>query len=135
MSPQNDFLAAGLLNGKIFIQDRSKVDYIGKYFTEHYSRVSSLDFYNYQNRTQLTSTGFDKTIKMMDVKYMLYEDGDTKEDKITIDGHDKWIHGGLYSSDGKYYITFSEDQKIKTWHSTTDELAESVQNILDKRSK
>ena len=72
---------------------------------------------------------------MIDVKYLLDPQGDPAEDKITITGHDKWIHGGLYSSDGKYFLTIGEDKKVKSWHSTTADLADSVQKILNKRKK
>ena len=82
---------------------------------------------------QLISTGFDQNIKMMDLQYLLYKDKAIAEDKITIDGHDKWIHGGMYSSDGKYYITIGEDRKIKTWYTNTDDLAKAVQAILTKQ--
>jgi WD40 repeat protein/energy-coupling factor transporter ATP-binding protein EcfA2 len=133
ISPNNGFIAAGLLNGKILIKDMSQPNLEGKYFKEHYSRVSSLEFYDFEDRIQLSSTGFDQTIKMMDVRYMLYEEGDNEEDRITINGHDKWIYGGIYSKDGTYFITYSEDQKIKSWYSNSDELAKTVQNILDKR--
>jgi len=132
ISTKKEIIAAGLLSGQIYIKHSVKKNQVREYFQEHISRVSSLNFYEFGDRMQLTSTGFDQTVKMMDVEYLLFENKDPAEDKITIDGHDKWIHGGLYSSDGKYFLTIGEDQKVKSWHSTTSDLADSVQKLLDK---
>lgn len=135
VSDKNDFIAIGLLTGHIYIKDLSKDDEDGKYFKEHQSRVSSLNFYEFDDRLQLTSTGLDQNIKMVDVNYLLNGEGDPGEDKLSIVGHDKWIHGGMYTPDGKYYLTIGEDKKIKSWHSTTTDLVESVQKILDDRKR
>jgi WD40 repeat protein/energy-coupling factor transporter ATP-binding protein EcfA2 len=136
ISDKNEFIAVGLLSGHIRIKDMSQENQSSRSFKDHHSRVSSLNFHEFEDIIQLTSTGFDQSIKMIDVHYLLYGKGEPAEDKITIDdGHDKWIHGGLYSSDGKYYITIGEDKKIKTWHSTTADLVDSVQKILNERKK
>ena len=135
ISEKNEFIAAGLLNGKIYINDLLNLNQEREYFTEHYSRVSSVSFYEFDDKMQLASTGYDQTIKLMNVRYVLYGKGGQGEDKISINGHDKWIHGGLYSSDGKFYVTVGEDQKVKSWYANTSDLADSVQKILNKRKR
>ncbi len=122
--PFDRYLAAGTYDGGVWIKElgNSKIPVS---FTPHASAVNNLEFSAGSGAMlQLATASSDQTIKLMDVKALA--SGKSTQDIITLRGHSKWVYTLLYSADGKYLYTGSEDKKIIGWQSTMAGLYQSL---------
>ena len=115
ISPGDDYLAAGTYDGGIFIKDL-KTNRAPTSFTPHASSVNDLKFKSVDGNLQLASASSDQTIKLIDVNAVL--NSKNTEDILTLRGHNKWVYCLIYTADGKYLYSGSEDKRIIGWHSS-----------------
>ncbi len=116
------YIAAGTYDGGVWLRDIKT----NNTFTQslHLSNVSDVKFSKLSDgKLQLATASADATIRLIDVKSAL-----TKgiEDIITLNGHNKWIYCLLYSADGKFLYSGSEDKRIFGWHTTTAGLYQTL---------
>ncbi len=109
-----NYLSAGSYEGGVMIRDlRSGNQFIQNL---HLSTVSDVKFTRLSNGTlQLATASADATIRLIDVASALSKG---TEDIITLNGHSKWIYSLIYSSDGNFLYSGSEDKRIFGWHTT-----------------
>jgi energy-coupling factor transporter ATP-binding protein EcfA2 len=115
VSPGDDYLAAGTYDGGIYIRDLNS-NRAPLSFTPHASAVNDLKFKTVDGNLQLASASSDQTIKLIDVSAVL--NSKNTEDILTLRGHNKWVYCLVYTPDGKYLYTGSEDKRIIGWHSS-----------------
>ena len=115
ISQADDFLAAGTYDGGIYLRDlNSKKAAIN--ITPHASSVNDLKFKLVNGKLQLASASSDQTLKIMDVSSIL--ESKNTEDILTLRGHNKWIYNLIYTADGKFIFSTSEDKSIIGWHTS-----------------
>jgi WD40 repeat protein len=51
------------------------------------------------------------------------------EDIPTLRGHNKWVYGLIYSPDGKFLYTASEDKRIIGWHTSMAGIYKSLTSV------
>lgn len=123
LSPGNDYLAAGTYEGGIYIKDLNS-NRAPTSFTPHASGVNDLKFKLVEGNLQLASASSDQTIKLIDVKAII--NSNNTEDILTLRGHSKWVYSLMYTPDGKYLYTGSEDKRIIGWHSSMGGIYKSL---------
>ncbi|HEY1009441.1 MAG: hypothetical protein ACO1NS_05200 [Daejeonella sp.] len=123
VSPGDDYMAAGTYDGGIYLRglgsNRMPVS-----FTPHASAVNDLKFKSVDGHLQLASASSDQTIKLMDVNAIMTSNN--TEDILTLRGHNKWVYSILYTPDGKYLYSASEDKRIIGWHSSMGGIYKSL---------
>ena len=123
ISPSGDYLAAGTYDGGIYLRNlqtsKSAIN-----FTPHASSVNDLKFKSVNGNLQLASASSDQTIKIMDVNSIMISNN--TEDIITLRGHNKWVYSLMYSPDGKFLYTASEDKRIIGWHTSMSSIYKSL---------
>lgn len=123
ISPSGDYLAAGTYDGGIYLRNlqtsKSAIS-----FTPHASSVNDLKFKSVNGNLQLASASSDQTIKIMDVNSIVVSNN--TEDIITLRGHNKWVYSLMYSPDGKFLYTASEDKRIIGWYTSMSGIYKSL---------
>ena len=110
LDKSNKYLAAGTYAGGIWLKDLTS-DQSPYQTALHRSAVNDLKFCRVMDdKLQLASASSDKTIKLLEV---------TSDHSLNIDNlitistdHTKWVYALLFSRDGKYLFSGSEDQLI-----------------------
>ena len=125
ISPGDDYAAAGTYEGGIYIKDLNS-SRPATSFTPHASSVNDLKFKSVDGNLQLASASSDQTIKLMDVNAVV--NSKNTEDILTLRGHNKWVYCLIYTADGKYLYTGSEDKRIIGWHSSMSGIYKSLTN-------
>jgi len=115
LSPEDDILAAGTYDGGIYLRKLNSAN-AAISFTPHASSVNDLKFKSVNGNLQLASSSSDQTIKLMDVDAIMASKN--TEDILTLRGHNKWVYSLIYTSDGKFLYTASEDKRIIGWHTS-----------------
>ena len=115
ISPNGDFLAAGTYEGGIYLRGLNS-NKAAISFTPHVSSINDLKFNYVNGNLQLASASSDQTIKLMDVSAIMASKN--TEDIITLRGHTKWVYSLVYTPDGKFLYTASEDKRIIGWHTS-----------------
>lgn len=115
ISPDGNFLAAGTYDGGIYLRDLNS-NKAAISFTPHASSVNDLKFNLVNGNLQLASASSDQTIKLMDVSAIMASKN--TEDILTLRGHSKWVYSLIYTPDGKFLYTASEDKRIIGWHTS-----------------
>jgi WD40 repeat protein len=115
ISPDGKFLAAGTYEGGIYLRDLTS-NKAAISFTPHASSVNDLKFNTVNGNLQLASASSDQTIKLMDVSAIMASKN--TEDILTLRGHSKWVYSLIYTPDGKFLYTASEDKRIIGWHTS-----------------
>jgi WD40 repeat protein/energy-coupling factor transporter ATP-binding protein EcfA2 len=115
ISPGGDFLAAGTYDGGIYLRDLNS-NKVAISFTPHASSINDLKFNSVNGNLQLASASSDQTIKLMDVGAIMASKN--TEDILTLRGHNKWVYSLIYTPDGKFLYTASEDKRIIGWHTS-----------------
>ena len=115
ISPDGKFLAAGTYEGGIYLRDLTS-NKAAISFTPHASSVNDLKFNTVNGNLQLASASSDQTIKLMDVSSIMASKN--TEDILTLRGHNKWVYSLIYTPDGKFLYTASEDKRIIGWHTS-----------------
>ena len=123
ISQDNKYLAAGSYEGGIFIKNLN-TNQAAISFTPHASTVNDLKFKSVNGNLQLASASSDQTIKIIDVDAILKSKN--TEDILTLRGHNKWVYCLIYTPDGKYLYTGSEDKRIIGWHSSMGGIYKSL---------
>jgi hypothetical protein len=123
LAPGGQYLAAGTYDGGVWLKELQTAK-APVSFTPHSSAVNDLKFNTAGGSLQLASASSDQTIKLMDVKTLT--DIKSTEDILTLRGHGKWVYCLLYSPDGNYLYTGSEDKKVIGWQSTMAGLYQSL---------
>jgi len=126
ISPGIDFLAAGTYDGGIYLRDLNYTK-APISFTPHASSVNDLKFSSVNGNLQLASASSDQTIKLMDVSAIMLSK--KTEDILTLRGHNKWVYGLIYSPDGKFLYTASEDKRIIGWHTSMAGIYKSLTSV------
>jgi energy-coupling factor transporter ATP-binding protein EcfA2 len=112
------YIAAGTYRGVVWlITPRTGVQHS---YGLHLSAVNDLKFQVVgPGKLQLASASSDKTIKLDEVT-----DDHTlnTNDEITLTEHNNWVYALLYSNDGKYLFSGSEDRSVRWWPATMKEL-------------
>lgn len=123
ISSAGDFLAAGTYDGGIYLRDltASKASIS---FTPHASSVNDLKFKSVNGNLQLASASSDQTVKLMDVNAIMTSKN--TEDILTLRGHTKWVYNLIYTTDGKFLYTASEDKRIIGWHTSMSGIYKSL---------
>lgn len=110
LDKSNQYLAAGTYAGGVWLKDLTS-DQPAFATALHRSAVNDLKFCRVMDdKLQLATASSDKTIKMLEV---------TPDHHLNIDNmitistdHTKWVYTLLFSRDGKYLFSGSEDQLI-----------------------
>jgi WD40 repeat protein len=123
ISPSGDYLAAGTYDGGIYLRNL-QTSKAAISFTPHASSVNDLKFKSVNGNLQLASVSSDQTIKIMDVNSIMVSNN--TEDIITLRGHNKWVYSLMYSPDGKFLYTASEDKRIIGWHTSMSGIYKSL---------
>jgi len=123
VSTGDDYLAIGTYEGGIYIRDL-KSNKAPVSFTPHASSVNELRFKSIDGNLQLASASSDQTIKLIDVNSIM--NSKNAEDILTLRGHNKWVYNLIYTQDGKYLFTGSEDKRIIGWHSSMSGIYKSL---------
>jgi WD40 repeat protein len=126
ISPGIDYLAAGTYDGGIYLRDLNSTK-APISFTPHASSVNDLKFSAVNGNLQLASVSSDQTIKLMDVGAIMISKN--TEDILTLRGHNKWVYGLIYSPDGKFLYTASEDKRIIGWHTSMAGIYKSLTSV------
>ncbi|MBC7651660.1 MAG: hypothetical protein H7101_07925 [Deinococcales bacterium] len=116
------YIAAGTYDGGVWLREIKT----NNTFTQslHLSNVSDVKFSKLSDgKLQLATASADATIRLIDVKSALSKG---IEDIITLNGHNMWIYCLLYSADGKFLYSGSEDKRIFGWHTTTAGLYQTL---------
>jgi WD40 repeat protein len=120
------YLAAGTAEGGIWINNLQQN---GNPVTQalHLSAVNDLKFNRSTDNTlQLASAGADQLVKLIDVQAIMT--GKTTEDILVLKGHNLWVYGLYFLSDGKYLFSAGEDQKIISWIPSMSAIYEMLKN-------
>ncbi|MES3019702.1 MAG: hypothetical protein V4721_18075 [Bacteroidota bacterium] len=125
ISPGDDYLAAGTYEGGIFIKDLNS-NRAPTSFTPHASSVNDLKFKSVNGNLQLASASSDQTIKLIDINAVV--NSKNTEDILTLRGHNKWVYSLIYTPDGKYLYTGSEDKRIIGWNTSMSGIYKSLTN-------
>ena len=123
ISPADDYLAAGTYDGGIYLRDLNS-NKAAISFTPHASSVNDLKFKSVNGNLQLASASSDQTIKLMDVNAIMTSKN--TEDILTLRGHNKWVYSLIYTPDGKFLYTASEDKRIIGWHTSMSGIYKSL---------
>ncbi len=115
LDQSGNYLAAGTYDGTVWIKNLTG-DHEPVSFALQRSAVNDLKFsHDGDGNLQLASASSDKTIKLLNVNSALVSNS---EDVITVSGHSSWVYALLYTPDGKYLYSGSEDRSIMGWQST-----------------
>lgn len=116
------YMAAGTYDGGVWLRDIKTNNVFAQ--SLHLSTVSDVKFAKLgDGQWQLATASADATIRLIDVKSAL---GKGDEDVITLNGHNKWIYCLLYSADGRFLYSGSEDNRIFGSHTTTAGLYQTL---------
>ncbi len=127
------YIIFGDHKGRLWIVDRVKGEYIkdlngSEFFKAHRSGITAIKFN--KEGTKVVSSSMDGTAKIWNMEYLT----DPENETIVLEGHEKWIYGATFSSNGEYIYTVSEDATLRQWYVEEGKMAEKLQQILDKKS-
>ncbi len=116
------YIAAGTYDGGVWLREIKGKNIFSQ--SLHLSTVSDVKFAKLTDgKIQLAIASADATISLIDVKSALQKG---PEDIITLNGHSKWIYCLLYSANGSFLYSGSEDKRIFGWHTTTAGLYQTL---------
>jgi hypothetical protein len=96
---------------------------------EHKSRISALLFN--KNGKQLISASYDGNAKLWNIPKF----NDDREDKVVLNGGDKWIYDVAFDSDNHYVYAVSHNGTIRKWHSDIKVLYNELKEARAKRAR
>jgi len=118
-----NYVAAGTYDGGVWIKDlKSNKQPFSQNI--HKSMVNDLKFHTIPSgNLQLATAGADQTVQLIDVKAATNK---VKEDILVLRGHSKWVYQTVYSADGAFVYSSSEDKRIFGWHTSTNGLYKTL---------
>ena len=108
-SPDDTILLTACLDGMLYLHDAT-TGKLRKKWLAHTQQIRAIEFFPSGDR--ILSGGYDKLVKCWDVK--------TGEELYRCEGHDTWVQGLAISSDGKWFLSGSDD--IRKWDAKTGKL-------------
>lgn len=128
---QKKHIIFGGNKGKVWILDRIKNVFLNDlngavFFKAHRSGITSIKFN--PDGTKFVSSSMDGTAKIWNLKHL----NDPENEKIVLSGHQKWIYGAAFSSNGQFIYTVSEDATLRQWYVDEDRLAKHLESLLKK---
>lgn len=122
--PENDLLAVGASDGKIYTLHRSSLELIGSHQANDPS-VFCLSFQPDFGYPRIVSGGRDARLKFFDLAF-------SKNLPLPLDAHNSTINDLAFSPDGGYLATASRDKTVKLWDAKTWELLKVCEVVRDR---
>lgn len=124
ISPDGNFIAAGLINGTIRAWKTSEpyaapLNIAGR----HLSGITALAFTN--NGQKIASSGYDHSVKLARFPQLVTT-------PISIDDHEQWVYDLIFTPDDKYLISCSADKTIRIFSTENEKMADKIQKGLKR---
>ena len=118
-------IAVGLKTGSVKLIFYPQMRVSGEILT-HQSRVSSLEYFNYQSHNYLLSSSYDGTIYLLNVTR-----SQPYPAKIEISGedvHSSWIYQASANHNGARFFTASKDGTVRMWFTDAQDLKDALKD-------
>lgn len=122
--PQDDLLAVGASDGKVYLLHREGMLLINSHLANEPS-VFCLAFPQDSSATRLISGGRDARLHFFNLS-------SPEEPPRIIDAHNSTINALAFSPNGRYLATASRDKTVKLWDATTWELLKVAEVVRDR---
>lgn len=121
ISPKGTYIAAGDINGNIYIFDKNKtfIQQLGG----HYARISALDFS--PDESMMASASFDATIQ-------IWQTANLDNQPIILKENEAWIWAIAFSNNGKYLLSGYKNGAMKIWTTTPKLLANEIKPYIKR---